>query len=185
AEDYLEKLGVPFVSLRPGAFLDQVMQLMGSGIAKGRLLSLGSPAVPLTYVLSTDVARYLAEAVDADVVEGERIAIGWDRPVSMTEVARISSGVMGREIRVRTVPWRLLSPALAVVGRFSETVADIRAMVGYFQSGRYVADPARQREVFGWVPTAEEGVGRWLRGAGLAPAAQGVTANADAGRGGL
>lgn len=183
AEDYLEKLGVPFVSLRPGAFLDQVMQLMGSGIAKGRLLSLGSPTVPLTYVLSADVARYLAEAVDAGGVEGERIAVGWDRPVSMKDVARISSGVMGREIRVRTVPWWLLSPPLAIVGRFSETVADIRAMVRFFQSGRYVADPARQREVFGWVPTAEEGVARWLREAGLAPAARGVAANADAGQG--
>ena len=62
AEDYLEGIGVPFVSLRPGAFLDQVMRLMGSGIAKGRLLSIGSPAVPLVKVMrhGSDGARSTA-----------------------------------------------------------------------------------------------------------------------------
>lgn len=182
AEDYLEGLGVPFVSLRPGAFLDQVMRLMGSGIAKGRLLSIGSPAVPLTYVLSADVARCLAEAVDAEGVEGERIDIGWNRPLAMEEVAQISSDVLGRQVRVRTVPWWLLNLVLGVVGRFSEQAADIREMVRYFQSGRYVAGVARQREVFGHVPTAEEGVARWLREADLVPAAGSVAASAGQGR---
>jgi uncharacterized protein YbjT (DUF2867 family) len=183
AEDYLEGIGMPFVSLRPGAFLDQVMRLMGSGIAKGRLLSIGSPTVPLTYVLSVDVARCLAEVVNAEGVEGERIDIGWDRPLSMGEVARISSNVLGREIRVRTVPWWLLNLVLGAVGRLSGQAADIREMVRYFQSGRYVADVARQREVFGHVPTAEEGVARWLREAGLAPATGSVAASAGVGQG--
>jgi nucleoside-diphosphate-sugar epimerase len=160
-----------------------VMRLMGSGIAKGRLLSIGSPAVPLTYVLSADVARCLAEAMDAEGVEGERIDIGWNRPLSMGEVARISSDVLGREIRVRTVPWWLLNLVLGAVGRFSGQAADIREMVRYFQSGRYVADVARQREAFGHVPTAEEGVARWLREAALAPAAGSVAASAGVGQG--
>jgi uncharacterized protein YbjT (DUF2867 family) len=183
AEDYLEGLGVAFVSLRPGAFLDQVMRLMGSGIAKGRLLSIGSPTVPLTYVLSADVAQCLAEVVDAEGVEGERIDIGWDHPLSMREVARISSNVLGREIRVRTVPWWLLNLVLGAVGRFSGQAADIRKMVSYFQCGRYVADPTRQREVFGQVPSAEEGAARWLRGAGFAPATGSVAASAGADQG--
>jgi uncharacterized protein YbjT (DUF2867 family) len=183
AEDYLEGLGVPFVSLRPGAFLDQVMRLMGSGIAKGRMLSIGSPTVPLTYVLSADVAWCLAQAVDAEGVGGERIDIGWNRPLSMGEVARISSDILKRQIRVRTVPWWLLNLVLGAVGRFSEQAADIREMVRYFQSGRYVADVARQREVFGHVPTAEEGVTRWLQEAGVAPVAGSVAASTGAGEG--
>jgi hypothetical protein len=56
-------------------------------------------------------------------------------------------------------------------------------MVRYIHSGRYVADLARHREAFGHVPTAEEGVARWLREAGLAPAAGSVAASAGVGQG--
>jgi uncharacterized protein YbjT (DUF2867 family) len=82
AEDRLEERGVPFVSLRPGAFLDAITRMRGDPLAKGRLMWLGSPMIPLTFVLTQDVAGYLADAVDAPGVEGQRIDIGWDRPVS-------------------------------------------------------------------------------------------------------
>ena len=39
-------------------------------------------------------------------------------------------------------------------------------MLGWFQTGQYVADPTRQREVFGQVPTAEDAVGRLIRSLG-------------------
>jgi hypothetical protein len=84
---------------------------------------------------------------------------------------------------MRTVPWWLLNLVLGAMRRFSGQAADIREMVGYFQSGSYVADLARQRDAFGRVPTAEEGVARWLREAGLAPAAGSVAASAGAGQG--
>lgn len=37
---------------------------------------------------------------------------------------------------------------------------DTGAMAAWFQSGRYVADTTRQREVFGAVPTAEDAIAR-------------------------
>src|SRR5918997_5423354 len=82
AEDRLEQEGVPFVALRPGAFLDMITQMGGDPFAKRRLMWFGSPTIPLTYVLTQDLAGYLAAAVDAPGVEGQRIDIGWDRPVS-------------------------------------------------------------------------------------------------------
>jgi hypothetical protein len=33
----------------------------------------------------------------------------------------------------------------------------------WFQTGQYVADPTRQREVFGEVPTAEEAIARLVQ----------------------
>ena len=59
AEDRLEQQGVPFVALRPGAFLDQVAR-MGDPFAKGRLMWFGSPTIPLTFVLTSDLAGNLA-----------------------------------------------------------------------------------------------------------------------------
>jgi uncharacterized protein YbjT (DUF2867 family) len=162
AEDRLEELGVPFVSLRPGAFLDMITR-MGDPFAKRRLMWAGSPTIPLTYVLTQDLAGYLADAVDAPGVDGQRIDIGWDRPVSMNEIAEISGKLLGQRIRVRSVPASVINIAGAVVGKFSPMVNDVAAMIRWFQTGRYVADPSRQREVFGEVPIAEEAVARLLR----------------------
>jgi uncharacterized protein YbjT (DUF2867 family) len=162
AEDKLEELGVPFVSLRPGAFLDQITRMGGDPFAKRRLMWVGSPAIPLTYVLTSDVAGYLADAVDAPGVDGQRIDIGWDRPVSMQEIAQISGRLLGQQIRVRTIPAGLISAAAAVVGPFSPMAKDLEAMMRWFQTGHYVADPTRQREVFGQVPTAEDAISRFV-----------------------
>jgi uncharacterized protein YbjT (DUF2867 family) len=165
AEDRLEVLGVPFVSLRPGAFLDQITR-MGDPFAKRRLMSFGSPTMPLTYVLTSDVAGYLADAVDAPGVDGQRIDIGWDRPVSMQEIAKISGRLLGQQVRVRTVPAGLINTVTAVVGRFNPMVKDLGEMMRWFQTGRYIADQTRQREVFGQVPTAEDAISRLVRSLG-------------------
>jgi uncharacterized protein YbjT (DUF2867 family) len=168
AEDRLEELGVPFVSLRPGAFLDMITQMGGDAIAKRRLMWFGSPTIPLTFVLTQDLAGYLADAVDAPGVDGQRIDIGWDRPVSMQEIAQISGRLVGQQIRVRSIPAGLINTAGAMVGRFSPMVKDLTAMMRWFQTGGYVADPTRQREVFGQVPTAEEAIARFVRSLGHA-----------------
>ncbi len=40
------------------------------------------------------------------------------------------------------------------------TVKDMAAMFGWFDSGRYVADPRRQEQLFGPAPTAEDTIAR-------------------------
>jgi uncharacterized protein YbjT (DUF2867 family) len=169
AEDKLEELGVPFVALRPGAFLDQVTQMGGDPFEKKRLMWFGTKTVPLTFVLTSDLAGYLAAAVDAQGVEGERIDIGWDRPVSMQAVADLASGLVGERIKVRTVPAGLIRAVGVVARPFVPMFADMGAMLDWFESGKYVADTTRQREVFGPVPTAEDAVGRFAASLGHGP----------------
>jgi uncharacterized protein YbjT (DUF2867 family) len=166
AEDKLEELGVPFVALRPGAFLDQVTQMSGDPFEKRRLSWFGTKTVPLTFVLTTDLAGYLAAAVDAEVGDAERIDIGWDRPVSMQEIADIATRLVGEPITVRSVPMGLLRAVGAVVGPFSPMVKDMGAMLAWFETGQYVADTTRQAEVFGPVPTAEDAVARFAESLG-------------------
>jgi hypothetical protein len=45
-------------------------------------------------------------------------------------------------------------------------VKDMASMIDWFQTGRYVADTRRQREVFGVVPTAEDAIGRYVTALG-------------------
>lgn len=162
AEDHLEERGVPFVALRPGAFLDQVTTMSGDPFTTGRLRWIGSSAVPLTFVLTTDLANYLAQAVDADVTPGERIDIGWDRPVSMQGVAGIAGGLVGKRITVRAAPAILLR----TIGMVVPQLKDLAAMIDWFATGGYVADTTRQAEVFGPVPTAEDAIARFAEGLG-------------------
>lgn len=164
AEDKLESLGVPFVALRPGAFLDQVVRIGGNPFEKHSTMWLGNPNVKLTFVLTTDLARYLALALDASVRDGERIDIGWDREISMKEFALIGSGIAGAKIKVRTVPRRLLTFVGAIIGRWAPLVPDMAAMAKWFDSGRYVADTTRQAAVFGAVPTAEQAIESFAAG---------------------
>jgi uncharacterized protein YbjT (DUF2867 family) len=166
AEDRLEDLGVPFVALRPGAFLDMITQMGGDPFTKRRLMWFGSQTLPLTFVLTRDLAGYLADAVDAPGVDGQRIDIGWDRPVSMEEIAQISGRLLGEKIRVWSIPAPLINTAGAVVGKFNPMIKDMTAMMRWFQTGQYVADTTRQREVFGQVPTAEDAIGRLIRSLG-------------------
>ncbi|MEV0905552.1 SDR family oxidoreductase [Streptomyces hokutonensis] len=161
AEDKLEQLGVPFVALRPGAFLDQVATMAGNPLDKGRLIWMSKATVPLTFVHTSDLAAYLAAAVDAQAANGERIDIGWDRPVSMREVADLMGHRAGRKIKVWAVPSVVVRAAGAVVGRFNPVVKDMAAMFGWFDTGRYVADPRRQEQLFGPVPTAEDALARY------------------------
>jgi hypothetical protein len=101
-------------------------------------------------------------------VDGQRIDIGWDRPVSIEQIAEISGRLLGRQIRVRSVPAGLINGAGAVVGRFSPMVKDMASMMQWFQTGRYVANTARQREVFGPVPTAEDAIAKLIGSLGHA-----------------
>ena len=170
AEDALERYEVPFVALRPGAFLDMVTQMGGDPFAKKRLMWFGTASVPLTFVLASDLARYLAEAVDADVQDGERIDIGWQRPVSMHDIAEIASRLLGEQIKVRAVPTVLVKALTTAVGLVVPGVADMGAMLAWFETGKYVADTTRQEQVFGHVPTPEEAVSDFARRLGHVPA---------------
>jgi uncharacterized protein YbjT (DUF2867 family) len=162
AEDRLEQLQVPFVALRPGAFLDQVTRFGGDPFAKRRLTWFGSDQVPMTFVLTSDLGGYLAAAVDADLAPGSRIDIGWDRPVSMQQIADIAGRLLGERLSVRSIPAGLLRGAGKLLGSAVPLARDMSAMIDWFQTGRYVADTTRQQEIFGPPPTAEDAVARLL-----------------------
>lgn len=160
AEDKFRELGVPFVALRPGAFFDQAVGMGGDPFAKGRFVWLGSKDARLTFVLASDVARYLAEAVDADIVEGEHIDVGWSRPVSIQGAADIAGQRAGKQIKVMSIPAGAIAGLGKVTSKVLPLVGDMASMVAWFETGKYVADTTRQEQVFGPAPTPEDAIAR-------------------------
>lgn len=168
AEDYFEARRVPFVALRPGAFLDQgPSDFWAAGLRRGRLRFAADAAVPLTFVHANDVAKWLVEAVNPSIANGSRIDVGCDRPVSINELASIMSAQLGRPIKAQVPPWPVVSLLLGIGGLFDPWKHDLRAMMCYLQRGGYVADTARQCEHFGPAPRIEDAVARYLAGLGL------------------
>jgi uncharacterized protein YbjT (DUF2867 family) len=168
-EDYMDQRGVPYVALRPGAFLDQnpKWDFWASGLRKGKLTVLGSTKAKWSHILTDDLAKYLAlSAINPDVPFG-KIDIGTDEPLSMELLAQYVSDYTGKTIKLRSMPWQIMGSIFGLVGLFNPMMSDMKKMMDYFFTGQYIADTSIQKKVFGEVPTLKDSVFRYCEIIGL------------------
>ncbi|MCI4323991.1 MAG: SDR family oxidoreductase [Thermoplasmata archaeon] len=153
-EDRLQEQGVPFVALRPGAFLGGPW--MKGLLEQGQVLAATPVGVQITYIAPDEVARDLALAVDEPRALGQRIDLGSDRALSGPELIDLIGGLLGRPMKPATMQ--------------GGASADMLAMFQFFQTGKYVANTRHQAELFGPVPQIQETARRMLADFGLLPA---------------
>jgi uncharacterized protein YbjT (DUF2867 family) len=169
SEQYFERTGVPFVSLRPGGFLDQVLDWGRAGLEEDTLGTVIAPDVRLTLVHADDVARAAVAALTAPGVDGARIDLGQSAPTTFRALAAELSRALGRDVALQyTAPHQAepASPDAAVPP--TEADSEGAASIAYMGSGRYVADVAAQALYFGPPPTLADSVRRWVAASGLA-----------------
>ena len=167
-EDYLESQGVPFVALRPGAFLGgSGGGFLASGLRKGKLMRMMPPGVRITFIDPDEVARALAMAVDEPRALNKRIDLGSDRALSSEELAAVFTSVLGQPVKTGGMLMLRVFPLLA---RVIPSMRDFAAMFAFFATGRYVADTRTQAELFGPVPRVEDAARKVVRDAGIAQA---------------
>ena len=165
-EAVLEQSGLDWTSLRPGGFIDTLLDFSARGIERGRVSVPTDLDVRASTIHSFDVATYLAKAVHLKGASGERIDIGLDRPTSIREIAEMLTAVLGRRVTAQRPP----GPAIALmkaVAAFNGQLSDNLKAMEYVASGRYVADVTRQTQLFGPPPTLEASVRRWATGRSL------------------
>ena len=159
-EDYLAQQGVPFVSLRPGAFLyapgGGYGQMIRQGLEQGQVFGMTPEGVRITYIAPREVARAMALAVDDPRAIGQKIDLGSDRALSGPEYAELLGNLLGRTVRVAPMQ-----------GRPGAVSDDMMAMFRFFLTGKYVADTRRQAELFGPVPKIEDAARQMLEGLSL------------------
>eukprot|EP00698_Gefionella_okellyi_P016984 TRINITY_DN4922_c0_g1_i1.p1 TRINITY_DN4922_c0_g1~~TRINITY_DN4922_c0_g1_i1.p1 ORF type:complete len:324 (-),score=69.00 TRINITY_DN4922_c0_g1_i1:169-1140(-) len=171
-EEYCAEKKVPFVAIRPGAFLDQGQRdFIGDGIRKGSFMNIFGDAT-VSWMYTADLARFLADAVDApETIIGKRINVGYDRPgVTYPELVNIISRLNGTTYKLGGPPQGLLSCLIAIASKVSTSANDMRQMILFFKTGQYVLTPADkelQEEYFGPVASFEEAVKRFLSDKGL------------------
>ena len=168
-EDYLQQQGVPFVSLRPGAFLGAprgpYREWMLSGLQRGQVMAMTQGSVRMTYIGPDEVARALAMAVDRPQPMGQHIDLGSDRPLSGAELAELAGRLLNRPMRMRM----MAGGGMRFLARFSPGIRGMVEMTRFFQTGKYVADTRLQAELFGPVPKVEDAARQMLADLGLLP----------------
>jgi uncharacterized protein YbjT (DUF2867 family) len=163
-EDYLESSAVPYVSLRPGAFLGggSARSFLARSLPQASSCHSHRPthatrgSIPTTWRAASRSpstsrgpwgGRSISEVIVRSMPTSSRPwpAMPWGGPsASTTSLARSS---------VASAPSQ---------GLFSERMRDMGAMIRFFETGLYVADTTVQAELFGPVPTMEQSVRKML-----------------------
>ncbi len=164
AEQYLKEIGQPFISLRPGAFLDQAKDRVLQKVREG-IFPAFVPGVRLGMIYTADLARYLAIAA-LTVPEGElggSVDVGWDKPVSGEDLADAFSKVLGKKVISKPAfPDFMVNFVMPAAGIFNPGIRDMLSMIRWIRTGIYVSSNThRQLELFSDLPTVEEAVGRY------------------------
>ncbi|MDP9230097.1 MAG: SDR family oxidoreductase, partial [Bacteroidota bacterium] len=127
-EDYLRQKGIPFVALRPGAFIDQSTKadFWASGLRKGKLGVLGSTKIKWSYILTDDLAEYMAlAAVNSQVPEGI-IDVATDEPMNTEQLAQYASEYTGHKVKLSSLPWPIMGTVFGLIGLFKPWMADLK-----------------------------------------------------------
>ncbi len=171
-EDYMDKKGVPYVALRPGAFLDQTPKndFYAGGLKKGNLKVMGTTTIKWTCILSDDVARYLAIAAMDNTIPLGRMDIGMTEPMNVEMLAKYASEYSGKPIKASALPWAIIGSVFSFIGLFKPEMADLKKMFDYMFTGKYVADTTLQQKHFGDVPSVKDSVFRYCEQIGLSKA---------------
>jgi uncharacterized protein YbjT (DUF2867 family) len=164
-EDYMDKMKVPYIALRPGAFLDQdpKTDVYAKGLHKGHLKVLGSTSIKWTNILTEDLANYLAIAATDDTIPLGKIDIGINEPMNAEMLAKFASEYTGKQIKTSAIPWAIIGTVFSVVGIFKPAMSDLKKMFNYFFTGQYIADTSLQQKYFGNVPTVKDSVIRYCK----------------------
>ena len=147
-EDAIRRSGVPFVMLRPTAFMDVwIDELLAKGIReKGVATIFGRGDNVVNYIAIDDVARFAVRIAQSDIAD-EVVEAGGPSNVTMNELATLLERRLNMPARRRHIPvaaMRLLPP---IVRPFNEVTARLMTL-GLFAATEPQAFP-------GWKASAD------------------------------
>ena len=166
AEDLIKTSGLAYVFVRAPAFLDQSSDYIADGVKAGRFYAVGDKETKWSYVLSDDLAGYLAKAAayPTDDINNQTIDIGWrDGAKSQRQVADIITEATGKKLSTWVVPWVVFQIMVRPVKLFSALGYDLMKMFLFFKTKLFVADTSRQEKFFGPAPSALDAITRWAK----------------------
>jgi uncharacterized protein YbjT (DUF2867 family) len=132
-EDAIRRSGVPYVILRPTAFMDiWVDQIIADPIRKKGVATIFGPGTAkANYIAVDDVAEFVLKILDRGEVMNEVIEIGGPSTMSMNDVTALVEQRLGRGGRRRHIPVFAMTLLPPIVRLFDEVAARLMTL-GYF-----------------------------------------------------
>lgn len=156
-EQKLDRIpGANLLHLRPGYFMENLLQYIGLIRTMGRLAGTLRGDLPIAMIATRDIGAVAAEALLRRDFSGHstRELLG-PRDVSMEETAQIIGGAIGRErLAYSQVPAMLVKPAMRQAGIPAATVDLLLEMFDAMNSG-WMA-PQEKRSARNTTPTSFE-----------------------------
>jgi uncharacterized protein YbjT (DUF2867 family) len=132
-EDAIRRSGVPYVILRPTAFMDIWVDLIIADPIrkKGVATIFGPGTAQANYIAVDDVAEFVVKILAREEVVNEVVEIGGPSTISMNDLTTLVEKQLGRGGRRRHIPVLAMTLLPPVVRLFDEVAARMMTL-GYF-----------------------------------------------------
>ena len=160
-DEVIRSGGVPWVLLKPSAFMDVWVDVVGGSIAKsGTATVFGDGRRVSNYIAVDDVAEYLVRILERPEIRNEVIDVGGPSTISAVEFAELIGRHLGRAVKIRHVPMAVLRLLPPLIRPFNEVTARLMTMGHWSASLDRPLDHWRvAADRFGLAPM---GVEEWL-----------------------
>ncbi len=132
-EDAIKRSGVPYVMLRPTAFMDVwIDELIVADIRKKGVATIfGDGSAITNYIAIDDVAEYALKVLAREDVKGEIVDAGGPSDMSSNDVVTLVERKLGSKGKRRHIPARLLGILPPVLRPFNEVAARLVSLGHY------------------------------------------------------
>ena len=141
-EDAIKRSGVPYVALRPSAFMDVwIDRILADGIRKKGVTTIfGDGTQVANYIAVDDVAEFVVRILAREDVVNEKIEIGGPSTLSMNDLATLVERKLGASGKRRHIPVVMMKALAPIVRPFNEVAARLMTL-GLFSATQSMAFP--------------------------------------------
>jgi uncharacterized protein YbjT (DUF2867 family) len=166
AEQYLLASGLSYTILRPTAYMETWVALIGDPLVRtGKAMIFGRGTNPINFVAVEDVAQVAVAALTERAPGGRGIAICGPENLSLTQVAQTVDHALGRHSPQRHIPRAMLRLMGTAARPFNRTFARQATAAYWMDTADMHGDPTALLAEFPMEMTRLEAVAQRLYGA--------------------
>ncbi|MFF3941066.1 SDR family oxidoreductase [Streptomyces phaeofaciens] len=156
-EHRIEETGVPFTFLRPGFFMQNLLETAAPMVSKLGLLAAPMADAPIAMVDSRDIAAVAATVLTSDNHHDRVYDVTGPRAFDHKQLATVLTGATGQRIRYVNTPPGLAAKVLRRQGKPDWHVEHLVDMAELFRVGAGATVSTTVRDVTGRPPRTIEG----------------------------
>jgi uncharacterized protein YbjT (DUF2867 family) len=143
AEQAIEASGVPWTFLRPGSFMQNVVNYMGDTIRSQNAIYTAAPDAPVAHIDARDIGAVAARVLSEAGHEGKAYELAGPEAPTYRDVAALLSRALGREIRVVAISdedHRRAAIGAGAPEPYADALVDLERFYRTGKAGEVVAD---------------------------------------------